>query len=242
MKDKSSNQKIRNFYVDGFTLVEMAIVLVILGIILSMLITPLTMQREMLNRDKTRVLLNQTSEALIGYAVVNGYLPCSDTKVIPDGIESRLASGACDKVDGVLPWNTLGIERVDAWDHYFYYRVDATFSNSLNLFAIKDAVGASGIKITGDAGALTSTDSRPVTLVMSYGENGLGAINTIQATPSNKMPAPVSVDEKENVDGDSDYVSRAPSSKQSVNEFDDMLVWVSPKVLINRMIVAQRLP
>lgn len=227
----------------GFSLVELAIVLVIVGFILSFLLSPLTTQREISSRLQTQNLLNEADEALIGYAVVNGYLPCPDTKTIPDGVENRKANGACVKDDGILPWNTLGVERVDAWEHYFGYHVDATFSNSVNLFKISDATGASGIKITGDNGvALVSTSSRPVAVILSYGANGYGAISTIQATPANKMSAPTGVDEKENVDADSDFINHPPSAKGSANEFDDMLTWISPKVLVNRMIMAQRLP
>ena len=227
----------------GFTLVELAIVLVIIGLILTTLLAPLSAQREMSARLQTQKLLNDTKEALMGYALVNGYLPCPDTKAIPDGVENRKVDGTCVSDDGVLPWNTLGVERVDAWEHYFGYHADATFSNSVNLFKISDASGASGIKITGDNGvALVSTVSRPVAVVLSFGANGYGAKNTTQATPANKMPAPTTTDEKENVNGDTDFISRVPSPKGSANEFDDMLVWISPKILVNKMIMAQRLP
>lgn len=227
----------------GFSLVELAIVLIIIGFILSMLLTPLSAQRELSARLQTQKLLNDANEALVGYAIVNGYLPCPDTKPIPDGIENRKADGTCVNDDGVLPWNTLGVERVDAWEHYFGYHVDATFSNSTNLFKISDAAGASGIKITGDNGvALVSTNSRPVAVILSYGANAYGATNTLQATPANKMSAPIGTDEKENVDADNDFINRTPSAKGSANEFDDMLTWISPKILVNRMIMAQRLP
>lgn len=226
----------------GFTLVEIAIVLVILGLLLAMLFAPLNAQREILNRDKTQVLFNQAKEALIGYALVNRYLPCPDTKSVPDGIENRKPDGTCVKDDGVLPWNTLGIDRTDPWDHYFYYRVDSTFSNSVTLFTINDATGASGIQIQGDAGALVSMDSRPVAIVLSFGRNGFGGKNTTQTSPANQMASPLGLDEKENVDGDTLYINHAPTGQGSANEFDDMMVWISPKVLINRMIVAERLP
>ena len=227
----------------GFSLVELAIVLTIIGLLLSMLFSPLSAQREISARVQTQNTLEEDNEALLGYAVVTGYLPCPDTDAIPDGIENRKADGTCVKDDGVLPWNTLGVGRVDAWEHYFGYHVDATFSNSVNFFKISDATGASGIKIIGDNGvALVSTSSRPVAVILSYGANGYGAVSTIQATPANKMPAPTGVDEKENVDADSDFINHPPSAKGSANEFDDMLTWISPKILVNRMIMAQRLP
>lgn len=230
----------------GFTLVELAIVTVIIGFLLSMFLIPLSSQLELRARAETQVLLNQAQEALIGYAVVNRHLPCPDTDAVPDGVENRNGGGSCVSAEGILPWNTLGIERVDAWNHYFKYRVDATFSNSTTLFTIADAEGATGIQINGDGGAaLVSTNSRPVAVVLSHGANGFGAINTIQASPANRLPAPTGADELENVDidvGTFVFVSRTPTQKGSPNEFDDMLIWISPKLLINRMITADRLP
>ena len=226
----------------GFTLVELAIVIVIIGLLLSAFLVPLSAQRELSARAETQNLLDQSKEALIGYALVNSFLPCPDTKLIPDGIENRKVDGSCVSDKGVLPWNTLGIERVDAWSHYFYYRVDPTFSNSVTLFTIADAENASGIQINGDTGALVSANSRPAALLLSFGPNGNGAKNTTQATPANQLPAPTGADEKENTDGNLVFMSHVPAPRGSANEFDDMLVWIPPKILINRMIQAERLP
>jgi type II secretory pathway pseudopilin PulG len=227
----------------GFTLVELAIVTVIVGFLLSMFLIPLSSQLELRARAETQVLLNQAQETLIGYAVVNRHLPCPDTDAIPDGVENRNAGGNCVSDEGILPWNTLGIERVDAWNHYFKYRVDATFSNSVTLFTLANAEGATGIQINGDGGAaLVSTNSRPVAVVLSHGANGFGAINMIQASPANRQPAPASAEEIENTNLNTTFVSRVPTNRGSPNEFDDMLIWISPKLLINRMITAGRLP
>lgn len=226
----------------GFTLVELAIVIVIVGLLLSAFLIPLSAQQELRDRAETQNLLDQAKEALIGYALVNRYLPCPDTKAIPDGVENRKIDGSCLSDKGILPWNTLGIDRVDAWSHYFYYRVDTTFSNSVTLFTVNDAEMASGIEINSDVGSLVSASSRPAALVLSYGSNGNGAKNTTQETPANQLPAPTGVDEKENTDGNLVFMSHTPTPRGSANEFDDMLIWISPKILINRMIQAERIP
>lgn len=227
----------------GFTLVEMAIVLVIFGLLLAMFLTPFTTQRDAQNRAKTAVLLNEAKEALMGFAVTNGYLPCPDTDAVPDGMENREASGECDDEEGTLPWNNLGIDRVDAWNRYFRYRVDNTFSDSVSKFTIADAETSSGIRIEGEnETALVSTNSRPAAVILSHGTNGFGAINLNATSPANQEPAPTGTDEQENSDGNVTFVSHTPTPQGSANEFDDMLVWISPKVLVNRMITAERLP
>lgn len=237
-----SSLKVTKNQMFGFTLVELAIVTIIVGFLLSMFLLPLSSQLELKARTETQALLIQAQEVLIGYAVVNRHLPCPDTDAIPDGIQNRNAVGTCVSDEGVLPWNTLGIERVDAWNHYFKYRVDATFSHSVNLFTIANAETSTGIQINGEAGALVSTNSRPAAVVLSHGANGFGAITTIQASPANRMPAPTGADELENTNANTTFISRAPTAAGSANEFDDMLTWISPKLLVNRMIVSERLP
>jgi hypothetical protein len=55
------------------------------------------------------------------------------------------------------------------------------------------------------------------------------------------MAAPVHADEQENADGDSFFVDKARQENGDA-VFDDRLVMLSPKVLIQRMVQAQRLP
>lgn len=228
----------------GFTLVEMAIVLVIFGLMVAMFLSPISAQRDIQNRAKTQLLLNEAKEALIGFAITNGYLPCSDSNEVPDGIADYETDGSCkEKQLGILPWNTLGVESTDAWNNYLSYRVDATFSNQNKLFSIQDAEGSSGITINGENGALVSTNSRPLAIILSHGSNGFGATNTNQNVATNKESVPSGADELENTDSDVTFVSHPPTSIGSRSgEFDDMLIWISPKVLINRMIMAGRLP
>lgn len=240
----SEFKKLKHLQQKGFTLVEIAIVLIIFGLMLAMFLSPLSAQRELKNRAQTQRLLNEAKDALIGFALVHGYLPCADADALPDGIADYETDGTCkEKKLGVLPWNTLGIEATDAWNNYFSYRVDETFANNKTLFSIQDAEGSTGITINGEHGALISTNSRPLVVVLSHGANGFGATNTNQSTTNNKEVSPTSADEIENANDTITFVSHPPTAAGSnAGEFDDMLIWISPKVLINRMIMAERLP
>ena len=253
MKNKFKSMKQTTAEQHGFTLVELAIVLVVVGLLLAMVIPSLGAQRDIRNRNETQHLLNQAKEALIGYAVVNRHFPCPDTSDFPNGEENRVVAAGvngCQADEGILPWKTLGIENTDAWNHYFGYRVDATFSNVVVVtgatFAIDDAEGASLIELKDELGAdLVSAGSRPAAVVFSHGANGRGATNTSQVVaPNNKQPLPpaTALDEIENTDGDLVFVTHPPTLINSTNEFDDMLVWVPPKILINRMVISGRLP
>lgn len=231
----------------GFTLVEMAIVLVIFGLLLAMFISPLAAQKELRSRAKTQVILNQAKEALMGYALSRGYLPCPDTAAIPDGVEDRNSDTyTCASSEGILPWNELGVEGTDAWNHYLKYRVDSTFSNKnpANLFTISNANNGNIVIYAEDPStSIISSGGHLAAAIISFGANGYGATNTNKDASTNKQPAPTGVDELENTNVDENFISHPPTVQGSTNgEFDDMLIWISPKVLINRMIMAERLP
>ena len=67
--------------VRGFTLVEVAIVLVVVGLLLAGLLVPLGVQRDVRDYAATRADLSEYKEALVGYALSQTppYLPCPDT-------------------------------------------------------------------------------------------------------------------------------------------------------------------
>jgi len=217
----------------GFTLVEMSVVLVIVGLLLAGLLLPLSAQIEQRNRAETERYLSEAKEALMGYALINGYLPCPDSKAVPNGLEdARNAGGDCPGHAGIMPWQTLGIQPTDSWNHYFGYSVTSAYSNSSTTFTLTTAATRT---VNGDSGALTTS---AVAVVFSAGANGLGA-----KSPTGDITAPTSADELENDDGDAVFVSHTPTGTSgSSDEFDDLLTWISQPVLANRMVSAGRLP
>lgn len=228
------------FY-QGFTLVEMAIVLIIFGILLGGLLTSLSAQSELKSRNTTEQALENIKEALIGYAIVNGYLPCPDNALIPTGVEgARDINGGCVVLEGTLPWQVLSVAKADAWERYFRYRVTNSFSNNGIGTGIKFSLNsAGGITVKSDVGLLTTS---AVAVIVSHGGNGFGAKNTLQATPGNDMPAPTGVDELENTNSNATFVNHVPTLQGSGNEFDDSAAWISPTILVNRMVAAGKLP
>ena len=67
----------------GFTLVEIAIVLVIVGLLISAFLVPLSAQRDLKDYGEVKSDLEQIREALYGYAIINGRLPCPTTQTNP---------------------------------------------------------------------------------------------------------------------------------------------------------------
>lgn len=70
----------------GFTLMELTVVLVIVGLLLGGLLVPLSAQRDVEFVKATDKSLADIREALIGFAVINGRLPCPADKTIASGV------------------------------------------------------------------------------------------------------------------------------------------------------------
>ncbi len=225
----------------GFTLVELAIVLIVVALLLGGMVVSLSAQYDQRNYNDTQKQMSEIVEALTGYAVShtdnngNPYLPCPNLTNY-DGREERNA-GACTSQEGRIPWVDLGIGQQDAWGNHFRYRVAAAYSNSQAGFTLSATSAANTLRICTDSGCASPLANQLPVIIVSHGKNGLGAFNRAGTT----NPAPTSADEIENQNGDNNFVSHALSNVAG-NEFDDLVVWISPYLLFNRMVTAGKLP
>ncbi|NRR31854.1 type II secretion system protein [Oxalobacteraceae bacterium] len=228
----------------GFTLVEIAIVLVIVGLIIGGLVTPLAAQMEQRKISDTQKSLDDAREALLGFALRNGYLPCPATSASL-GLEDRAATScADDKRQGFLPWATLGLPKLDSWNHLFRYSVTPAFTNSKDMFKLTTLRDIS--VSTRDAGgtlvpATAAADT--VAVILSHGKNGFGAVSDQGVTLIDTSAS--NPDEKTNQElAGVNFVARGISDNPNApgGEFDDLVVWISPNILYSRMVAAQKLP
>lgn len=231
---------------NGFTLVELAIATFVIALLLGSILAPLASQVEQRQIVETQKLMDEIREALLGFVATNGYLPCPAISAT-NGQEDRTA-GVCTggKRQGFLPWETLGISRLDAWGRVFRYSVTLSFTptTSFTTATTPDIT----IRTRNAAGALvnlTNANIVPV-VVLSHGKNGYGAISadgTALALPQG-WPAN-NADENSNAIGTTIFISRSPQSAGATGtggEFDDLSVWISRWVLLSRMVAAGRLP
>lgn len=122
----------------GMALLELALCVVILGVLGIVLIRPLALARAAHDHDLTRAQLADIRTALLGYAQSNGRLPCPAEPGLAlgtagAGMERSLVDDDCaGGYGGVVPWVTLGVRETDAWGHRFSYRVARTHANALN--------------------------------------------------------------------------------------------------------------
>ncbi|MEG3638113.1 type II secretion system protein [Magnetococcus sp. PR-3] len=107
----------------GFTMIELSMVLVIVGLIIAASISLIPGTRQTLELKETKSILREMKAAIIGFAAANGRLPCPDTDAVPDGAENR-ADPNCTSDVGVFPYRTLGLGTgVDAWGGHVVYGI-----------------------------------------------------------------------------------------------------------------------
>ena len=236
--------------VAGFSLIELAIAIFVITLLLGGILVPLATQVEQRKVSETQKALDEIREALLGFALVNGYLPCPDKTTsagvggTPNDGQEDVNLGTCVATgnEGNLPWVTLGTGGADIWGNRFRYRVHGSFAQRApaSLFTMTTTSNLQVCTTDACTSFLTSGADGPPAIIVSHGKNGLGARNSITNAAN---PAPVSADELENTDGGTSFVSHAQSAAGSgAGEFDDIVTWISRNVLLNRMVTAGKLP
>jgi prepilin-type N-terminal cleavage/methylation domain-containing protein len=235
----------------GFTLAELAIVLLIVSLLLGGILVPLSAQIESRRVEQTQQLLNDIREALIGFSVTHGYLPCADVTIVPFGAPAgtvandgqadvNAATGLCVSNEGNVPWSTLGLGDADGWGNRFHYRVTSGFA-SRSPAATFSLTTTGNLRICTTAACSTTLATQVPAVVLSLGRNGYGAISSTGVQLPN--PPAANTDELANLDANNDFVSHARIGQGAGTvEFDDVVAWLSPNLLFSRMVSAGKLP
>ncbi len=164
----------------GFSLVEIAIVLVILGFLIGNLLHPLAKKVEHDKIKLTQHSLEEIRQALLGFAVLHGCLPCpvlEANKTV--GKENRTVNidvcsqqcGSQPVNEGFLPWLDLGVGKYDAWGNMFRYRVEEKYTDSRlapeltsSLIVVRDTQKENYLTL--------ESDTPVVAIIFSYGPDG----------------------------------------------------------------------
>ena len=216
----------------GFSLVEIAIVMVILGFLIGGLMKPLGRQMEASQVMTTHKAINEFKTAALGFALINGRLPCPDAD--GDGLEDQIGGATCPAaecvaLEGEPAWATLGTSRQDAWGQPFIYQVSARFAYDSSC--TDPCAGAS--TIPGVAFQMCSTGTINVTEGNDGVYTGLPVANALPMIIISKgknrggsMP-----DENENTDADPNFVKRK-LNEVPAHAFNDLVGWISTPILI----------
>ncbi len=190
----------------GFTLAELAVALVIVGLLLASALIPLSAQIELKSVADTQRSMDQIRDALIGFTLANGRLPCPADGTLADGnsLAGTESATACTAGLGVLPWAVLGVPETDAWGRRFTYRVAPIFADANSALTWQTTSPATqsptcsptpsptspttfGLCSLGNMSVYTRAESNHATsayaqnvaaVVVSHGKNGYGARTT----------------------------------------------------------------
>lgn len=158
----------------GFTMIELAIVVAIAGLMIGGSMFGLNALRESTDLKETQVAHRDVEHALTLFVMRNGRLPYAADPAALTGREDT------DRVHGVVPWNDLGLSRgdvTDGWGNLLTYAVDGELANNGSLpcndeklKGEDDAIGA--LQIADETGSASAAY-----VLVSHGANGLGAMS-----------------------------------------------------------------
>jgi prepilin-type N-terminal cleavage/methylation domain-containing protein len=233
----------------GFTLVEMAVVLLVSAIAMTMGLRMLIATQNSAAWSETKIKQERIKVALISYLRTNGRLPCPNSVAPWDGAEDSPCLVNAGR--GIVPWQALGLsvgDVQDGWANYFTFRVanrtPVTSSNwtltagvgpftlgeltaPLTTFSLqqRDAAGVLGAAMT----------PNPVVMIVSHGKNGAGA----RTTAGTLIAAPTGADELVNATtASTSFINRAPSDVVASpgGVFDDLVAVMTPRDLLQALV------
>lgn len=234
----------------GFSLLEIFVVLIIIAILATAISVPLASQLDQQRTLDTQKQLEVAREAIYGFAMANGRLPCP-AAAATTGVEAPAGGGACTTAFGFLPATTLGLTgldasgyMVDAWNdgdvaHRIRYAISTQNSNALTTAdGIKTqtmatvtatnqlyvcGTGLTALPPTANCGTMTVLSDKAPFVIYSLGKSTVSIATNY--------------DETNNQNGDRVFTSGTPTAT-----FDDIVTWGSLNTLFSRMVQAGKLP
>lgn len=172
----------------GFTLVEMAVVVTLIGILMTLGLMTATSVMENSRRATTKERQDYVRDALLVFFTNNHRFPCAD-----DGSAARNGVEKCPTALGTVPYQTLGIGRdkvIDGYGNFITYRLDT--GNGWHLLATFPPSPAPctpppmALAVYSTPTAPPASATKAIVVLISHGPNGKGAWN--QGLSQNTLP------------------------------------------------------
>ena len=253
----------------GFTLIEMAIVMVIIGALIGAALFPLTAQRESSKIIKAKEQLVLIEEAILGFAAANGRLPCPANNINGGG-EARTAvtnGNDCDQPRGFIPAAALGLRGnvscdgylLDPWNNPYRYSVIAQnsgaatdgmdfFNNNrmrtLGFNGLTNSATNFGMRVCADSACTRVLINNAVAVYYSLGKHwtSFRGVDERQNGRTNYAQAAACTSSNNyRISNNNVYVNHNKVETGN-NQFDDIVMWLSPNILYSKLLDAQQMP
>ncbi len=130
--------------IKAFTLVEMSLVLIVIGLVILIVFPAMKALRDGTQRQLTHSNLSTLSRAIAAFVQANGCLPCpTPASAVGAGFGSvrgasgGAACGACAVPEGIAPFASLGLPAAtakDGWGRWITMRIDPALAlNEKNI-------------------------------------------------------------------------------------------------------------
>ncbi len=249
----------------GFSLVELSVVILIMGLLLGGLMAPLSAQRENARLKQAKDQIHAVRSAIEGFALANGHLPCPATP--SSSGSASLAPGACAVQHGFVPATTLALNGqrngdnllLDPWGSPLRYSVSASDVNgdgtwdfvtagemrAVTMLLLQPEIvvcnAAAGSSPTACASAAETVADGATAIVVSLGKDWATFNSPDQVENVGTNLGGGASGTTYRVAADRVFVDRGRSDL-SGSEFDDLLLWIPPAQLYGRLVQAGHLP
>ena len=243
----------------GFTLIEISVALIIIGLLIGAIAIPLATRIESSKIENTSQALDLVEEKLLAYATRFGYFPCP-ADAASNGLEpagTNHTTGSCPTWYGFLPAAAMGWTPVDAQGYALdswaapgaaanrirYAVSNQTVGGVANPFTAVNGMGTAGIaalmsnsllRVCGSGSGVNAGVDCGTAQTLAF-----NAAVVIWSVGPNAVTGGTSVDEAQNPNpngGSADviFVSRDRSGGTGA-EYDDIVRWIPITLLIGRL-------
>jgi len=230
--------------------------------LIGFLVIPLSKQTD--NRDiaDANKQLQEIKEAIIGFAMANGRLPCP-AQLNSNGLESPVGGGNCTNAGrGFVPAATLGLSGrfscegllLDPWNNIYRYSVTQTnaggavsadFTTAGDMSSVTMVALSPNLSVCNDTACATTYTTGAVAVVFSMGKDWRTYTSNIQMENAGEGGTSATSNcgnnTVYNLPNNNTYIYHEVSV-QNNQEFDDQLIWIPSTIIYSKMVTAGKLP
>jgi len=240
------NTKLTNEH--GFSLVELSIVLIIIGLLVGTAAVPLSSSINQSRYKYTTAQLENIREAMHGYLISTGKLPCPVSIDFSEQV-GLVSDGICATQHGAVPATTLGVmgERsangalLDVWGRAYRYSVSLSDHAQLGVSGEPDWLTIGEPAAVGAQNMFAELQLCRTTAANDCANKDLIANQIAWVVYSTGANDGVEALEAENVDNDHVFAVSGYSSSEE-HPFDDQIIWASRSELVYWLLKASWLP